>query len=131
MEKSLKQKVLSLKYKQLNKEVTMELDKNEQIKNQIIEKLRTIPDKEVPISIYDLGLVYKIDLDESKNVLIDMTMINTRVTSTKSLTDLIESKVLEIDGLQSCKVKFVYSPKWEVTMITEEGLEQLRNAAKQ
>lgn len=100
------------------------------IEKKVIEKLKTIQDNELPINIYDLGLIYKIiieHINDRMNVNIEMTMINSRCNSTKSFTDKIISTVESIEDIDICKVKFVFSPKWEVTMISDDGLKQLRN----
>lgn len=106
----------------------------EEIKNSIIKNLKTIQDSEVPTNIYDLGLIYNIDLekaDEKFNANIEMTVINSRCASTKSFTDLIKEKVQSVDEIETCNVKFVFSPKWDVKMISENGLNDLRKAANQ
>jgi len=105
-------------------------DKNE-IEKKVIEKLKAIQDLELPISIYDLGLIYKIALNENNKNLdinIEMTVINSRCNSTKSFTDKIIDKIESIEDVHKCTVKFVFTPKWEVTMISQEGLENLRNS---
>ena len=103
----------------------------EEIEQNVIDKLKTIKDSELPINIYDLGLIYKIDLinnNEKIQANLEMTVINSRCASTKSFTDLIKEKVTSVDEVDSCEVKFVFSPKWDVKMISEEGLEMLREA---
>lgn len=108
----------------------MKVFNKDEIELKIIAKLRTILDLELPISIFDLGLIYKIDvqnIDNSININIEMTVINSRCNSTKSFTDKIIDTVKSLDEVDTCKVKFVFSPKWEVTMISQEGLEKLRN----
>ena len=103
----------------------------EEIEQKVIEKLKTIKDSELPINIYDLGLVYNIELIENEDKIdtnIEMTVINSRCASTKSFTDLICERVQSVDEVVTCNVKFVFSPKWDVKMISEEGLEMLREA---
>jgi metal-sulfur cluster biosynthetic enzyme len=107
----------------------MEISDRNKIREKVIIKLKTIQDSELPINIYDLGLIYKIDIEEKDNNLnvnIEMTLINSRCASTKSFTDLIKSTIESINEIKECIVKFVFSPKWELTNISEEGLEQLR-----
>ena len=109
----------------------MKVFNKEKIEEKVIEKLKTILDLELPISIYDLGLIYKIEvqkIDDKVNVNIENTVINSTCNSTKSFTDKIIDTVKSVDEVDTCKVKFVFSPKWEVTMITQEGLEILRKA---
>ena len=109
----------------------MKVFNKEKIEEKVIEKLKTILDLELPISIYDLGLIYKIEvqkIDDKVNVNIENTVINSTCNSTKSFTDKIIDTVKSVDEVDTCKVKFVFSPKWDVTMITQEGLEILRKA---
>ncbi|MGB5918053.1 metal-sulfur cluster assembly factor [Arcobacter sp.] len=109
----------------------MKIFNKDEINKKVIEKLKTIQDLELPINIYDLGLIYKTDVENNNDkvqVNIEMTLINSRCNSTKSFTDEIVSIIQSIDKVDICSVKFVFSPKWEVTMISPEGLEQLRNA---
>ncbi|QKJ22869.1 metal-sulfur cluster assembly factor [Poseidonibacter lekithochrous] len=103
----------------------------EELEQKVIDKLKTINDLELPINIYDLGLIYNIDIKNSTDnieVNINMTVINSRCNSTKSFTDLIIQEVQSIDDVHICNVKFVFSPKWELTMISEDGLQLLRNS---
>lgn len=105
-------------------------DKDESTQK-VIDKLKNIQDIELPINIYDLGLVYKIEVESVDNNIhanIEMTMINSRCNSTKSFTDKIIETIKSIDEIDDCNVKFVFSPKWDVTRISAEGLEQLRSA---
>lgn len=105
----------------------------EHITQKVIQKLKTIQDLELPINIYDLGLIYKTNvenIDDAVHVNIEMTLINSRCNSTKSFTDEIISVVKNIEEVDVCTVKFVFSPKWEVTMISFSGLEQLRSSQK-
>lgn len=110
----------------------MEKEQKEILKQKIIQQLNTIEDLEVPISIYELGLIYDIFIesnDEKIEVTIHMTQINLRCNSNKSFLDLISSKVESIEEIDKCKVKLVFSPKWDLTMISPEGLIKLRQNA--
>lgn len=103
----------------------------EELEQKVIDKLKTINDLELPINIYDLGLIYNIDIENSSDnieVNINMTVINSRCNSTKSFTDLIIQEVQSIEEVHICNVKFVFSPKWELTMISEDGLQLLRDS---
>ena len=101
------------------------------IEEKVIQKLKKIQDIELPISIYDLGLIYKTDVelkDENVYVNIETTMINSRCNSTLSFSEEIVNSIKSIDEVDDCNVKFVYSPKWDVSMITPKGIEQLNSA---
>ncbi|MGA1932330.1 metal-sulfur cluster assembly factor [Arcobacter sp. YIC-464] len=105
--------------------------KKENIEQKVIQKLKNIQDIELPVSIYDLGLIYKTDVelkDENVYVNIETTMINSRCNSTYSFSEEIVNQIKSIDEVDDCNVKFVYSPKWDVSMISQKGLEQLQSA---
>ena len=101
------------------------------IEEKVIKKLKSIKDLELPISIYDLGLIYNTEVevkDDSVNVNIETTVINSRCNSTLSFSEEIKNHVKSIFEVDDCTVKFVYTPKWEVSMISQKGLDQLKSA---
>ena len=103
---------------------------NDNLINKIIDKLKTIMDLELPINIYDLGLVYEIKVNNINlyyDVYIEITQIRSSCSSNKSFIDLIVSKVKEIHLINNCSVKLVFSPKWDFSMITADGLKMLRD----
>jgi metal-sulfur cluster biosynthetic enzyme len=98
--------------------------------DKVIEKLKTIMDLELPINIYDLGLVYDIKINNKNkynDVYIEITQIRASCSSNKSFLELIVLKVKEINLINECFVKLVFSPKWELSMITNDGLKMLRD----
>jgi len=106
------------------------LDKKE-IEQLVIEKLKTIKDLELPVNIYELGLIYKIsieDINDKMQVTIEMTTIHSQSGSTKPITHLVRSAVETINEVDECNIKFVFIPKWDLSMMSKEGLEKLRNA---
>lgn len=105
----------------------------EELKEKVCGKLNEVMDNELPISIYELGLIYGINLEKKDNgicVSIDMTLIDSRCSSTTSLIDEINTKVESLDEIEKSEVHMVYSPKWDMTKIKPEGLEKLRAASK-
>ena len=101
------------------------------VEEKVIQKLKNIQDIELPISIYDLGLIYKTDVelkDDNIYVNIETTMINSRCNSTYSFSEEIVNNIKSINEVDDCNVKFVYSPKWDVSMISPKGIEQLNCA---
>jgi len=101
------------------------------IENKVIKKLKTIKDLELPINIYDLGLIYKTEVqlvDENVNVNIETTTIDSRSNDTQAFSEEIIKYVKSIDEVDECNVKFVNSPKWDTSMISTLGQEQLGNA---
>ena len=97
----------------------------EEIKEKIIEeKLKKVFDPEIPINIYDLGLIYKIELEEKDNYLfatVDMTLTSPACPVAESLLGQVKSYVEAIDEVDECTVNLVFDPPWDKTKISEEG----------
>ena len=91
---------------------------------QVIDALRAIYDPEIPVNIYELGLVYSIDAS-SEHVVVRMTLTSPGCPVAGSLPIEVESKVEEIPGVKSAKVELVWDPPWNPDMISEAGKLQL------
>jgi len=96
-----------------------------EIKEKIIEvKLKKVFDPEIPINIYDLGLIYKIELEEKDNYLfatIEMTLTSPACPVAESLLGQVKSYVEAIDEVDECTVNLVFDPPWDKSKISEEG----------
>ena len=96
-----------------------------EIKEKIIEeKLKKVFDPEIPINIYDLGLIYKIELEEKDNYLfatVDMTLTSPACPVAESLLGQVKSYVEAIDEVDECTVNLVFDPPWSKEKISEEG----------
>jgi len=97
------------------------MDKSiEQMETEIIEVLRTIYDPEIPVNIYELGLIYKITiLDTLAEILMTLTSPNCPMSDV--LVYQIESRLKLIDGIEDVKVEITFDPPWDKDMISEEG----------
>ncbi|BFU77680.1 iron-sulfur cluster assembly protein [Arcobacter sp. 15-2] len=97
----------------------------EEIKEKIIEeKLKKVFDPEIPINIYDLGLIYKVELEEKDNYLfvkIEMTLTSPACPVAESLLGQVKSYVEAVDEVDECTVDLVFDPQWDKTLISEEG----------
>ena len=91
----------------------------------IIEVLKTVYDPEIPVNIYDLGLIYKIDLDMEGSVDIDMTFTAPSCPAADFIIEDVRSKVMAIEGITSAKVNMVFEPEWDKSMMTEEARVEL------
>ncbi|MBX7149944.1 SUF system Fe-S cluster assembly protein [bacterium] len=89
------------------------------IKDAVIETLRTIYDPEIPVDIYELGLVYDVNLDPENNVLIDMTLTSPACPVAGSLPPEVEGKVMGVKGVKSAKVNLVWEPPWDKDKMSE------------
>ena len=87
--------------------------------NQVIEVLKTIFDPEIPVDIYELGLIYEVKIDEAGKVDIDMTLTSPNCPVAESLPKEVEDKVAEMDGVSSAKVAIVFDPPWAQDMMSE------------
>jgi FeS assembly SUF system protein len=94
------------------------------LEEQIIDALRTIYDPEIPVNIYELGLVYGIDIT-SKDVVVRMTLTSPGCPVAGSLPVEVELRVMEIEGVNSVQVELVWDPPWNPDMISEAGKLQL------
>jgi FeS assembly SUF system protein len=100
----------------------LEIDR---LADQVIEALRTVYDPEIPVDIFELGLVYKIDVDDHNAVHIDMTLTSPMCPVAETLPDEVKTKVEAIEGVNGATVNIVWEPPWNPGMMTEEAQLQL------
>ena len=87
--------------------------------DQVIEVLKTIFDPEIPVDIYELGLIYEVKISDDGRVDIDMTLTSPNCPVAESLPKEVEAKVAEMDGISSAKVDIVFEPAWTQDMMSE------------
>ncbi|MCX4187791.1 SUF system Fe-S cluster assembly protein [Methylophaga sp. OBS4] len=97
----------------------------EQLKQDVIEVLKTIYDPEIPVNIYELGLIYNIDVSNSGNVSIDMTLTAPGCPVAQSFPGDVESRVMSVEGVKSAHVELVWDPQWTKDMMSEAAQLQL------
>jgi len=90
-----------------------------QIKDKIIEEIKKIYDPEIPVNIYDLGLIYKIDVKDDKNITIDMTLTSPNCPVADSLPNNVKGNLLKIDGIKDVKINLVWDPPWTKDKMSE------------
>jgi len=97
--------------------------KNEflQLESEIVKILKNIYDPELPVNIYDLGLIYEINVDDDNNVYILMTLTTPNCPIIDQLLEEIEQKVKAIEGVKSFKLKLTFDPPWDQSMLSEEA----------
>jgi FeS assembly SUF system protein len=95
------------------------------ITDQLIEKLKTVFDPEIPVDIYELGLIYKVDVSDEKDVVIDMTLTAPGCPVAGDMPGWVEQAVLEIPGIRSAKVELVFDPPWDPSRMSDEAKLQL------
>ena len=87
----------------------------------IIKKIKTVFDPEIPVNIYDLGLIYNLDIDKKNNIMIKMTLTTPNCPVAGSMPESVGKAVSEIEGISSIKVELVWEPKWTKDMMTEDA----------
>jgi FeS assembly SUF system protein len=100
------------------------IDKAE-LKNRVIEVLKSCYDPEIPVNIYELGLIYAIDIDDENNVKIKMTLTSPACPVAGSLPPEVENRVRKIPDVKSCAAEVVWEPIWGIHMMSEEARLQL------
>jgi FeS assembly SUF system protein len=98
---------------------------NEELKNKVIEKLQTIFDPEIPVNIYELGLIYEIDIMPINNVQIVMTLTAPSCPSAQELPIEVEERVRAIEGVNDVHVSVVWDPPWDRSMMSEVAMLEL------
>lgn len=99
-------------------ETKKELNKQE-LEEKIILALKTVYDPEIPVDIFELGLIYEIAIDDDANVNIKMTLTSPACPVAGSLPSEVEMKVLTVEGVRDVKVQMVWSPPWDKDMMSD------------
>jgi FeS assembly SUF system protein len=93
----------------------------DRLSERVIEALRTVYDPEIPVNIFELGLVYKIDIGDRNDVHIDRTLTSPMCPVAETLPEEVKTKVAAIDGVTAAEVNVVWDPPWNPSMMTEEA----------
>ena len=93
-----------------------------ELKEKVILEIKKIYDPEIPVNIYELGLIYNIDIDEKNKVNIDMTLTSPNCPVAESLPNSVKDSVLKVDGVSDVNLKLVWDPPW--------GKDRMSEAAK-
>ena len=91
------------------------------IEERIIDMLKTVYDPEIPVNVYDLGLIYKIDLQDDGELTIDMTLTAPNCPAAEFIMEDVRQKVESVDGVKAAQVNLVFEPEWDKAMMTEEA----------
>ncbi len=90
-------------------------------KEQVIEELKKVMDPEIPVNLYDLGLIYKIEIDPLNNICIDMTLTNPNCPVAGTMPESVGKSVEKLSNLNSIEVSLVWYPKWHKDLMSEEA----------
>lgn len=99
---------------------------DEEIRRRVIEALKTVYDPEIPVNIYDLGLIYGISVDEKGNVEVDMTLTSPGCPVAEMVLKMAEAAIMERLPGRKVKINLVWEPFWTPDKVNEEGREKLK-----
>ena len=92
-----------------------------ELKEKIVDEIKKIYDPEIPVNIYDLGLIYDVKVDEDNNVDVKMTLTTPNCPVAESLPMEVENTVKEVKDVKKVNLELVWDPPWDKSMITEAG----------
>jgi FeS assembly SUF system protein len=93
----------------------------ERITSDLIGALKTVYDPEIPVDIYELGLIYKVDLDDDRNLVIDMTLTAPGCPVAGEMPGWVENAARAVEGVQDVTVNMVFDPPWDASRMSEEA----------
>jgi FeS assembly SUF system protein len=89
------------------------------LREQIVDKLKTIFDPEIPVNIYELGLIYDLDVSPANDVKVTMTLTTPMCPVAESMPEEVGNKVREVEGVNEVDVELVWDPPWDMTKLSE------------
>ncbi len=96
-------------------------DEMARLTDEIVGALKTVYDPEIPADIYELGLIYKVDIDDDRAVKIDMTLTTPNCPSAAELPMMVENAVVSVPGVREAKVNIVWDPPWDPSRMSDEA----------
>jgi FeS assembly SUF system protein len=93
----------------------------ERLTSEIINALKTVYDPEIPADIYELGLIYRVDIEDDRAVKVDMTLTTPNCPSAQELPEMVENAVASVPGVGEVKVNVVWDPPWDQSRMTDEA----------
>ena len=89
------------------------------VKNRVIEAVKKIFDPEIPVNIYELGLIYKIEVDEKNKINIDMTLTSPNCPVAESLPKEVKENIMKVEGVSDVNLNLVWEPPWDKDKMSE------------
>jgi FeS assembly SUF system protein len=94
---------------------------NDELKDRIVEVLKSIYDPEIPVDIYELGLIYDVDISDDGDVVVTMTLTTPHCPVAESMPGEVEMRVLSVPGVRDAEVKLVWEPPWDPSKMSDEA----------
>ena len=92
-----------------------------ELEEKIVAMLKTVYDPEIPVNIYDLGLIYKIDVTDNNDAILDMTLTAPNCPAADFIMEDVRQKIESIEEIQAATVNLVFEPEWDKDMMSEEA----------
>ena len=89
------------------------------LKNKVIEEIKKIFDPEIPVNIYELGLIYKIEIDDKNKVSVDMTLTSPNCPVAESLPNQVKENIMKVEGVSDVNLNLVWDPPWNKDRMSE------------
>lgn len=99
-----------------------ELDR---LTEELITALKTVFDPEIPVDIYELGLIYKVDVSDDRDILVEMTLTAPGCPVAGEMPGWVQEAVVKVDGVRSCHVDLTFDPPWDPSKMSDEAKLQL------
>ena len=103
----------------------MTQEEKTRIEERIVDVLKTVYDPEIPVNIYDLGLIYRVDVQDNGNVDVDMTFTAPSCPAADFMLEDVRQKIDALEGVKYANVNLVFEPKWDKSLMTEEARVEL------
>ena len=100
---------------------TIPAEEMTRLTDEIVNALKTVYDPEIPADIYELGLIYKVDIDDERAVTVDMTLTTPNCPSAAELPGMVENAVAGVPGVREAKVNIVWEPPWDPSRMSDEA----------
>ena len=100
---------------------TLPADEVARLTDEIVAALKTVYDPEIPADIYELGLIYKVDIGDDRGVALDMTLTTPNCPSAAELPHMVEDAVASVPGVREVKVNLVWDPPWDPSRMSDEA----------
>jgi FeS assembly SUF system protein len=94
---------------------------HDQLKDDLVAALKTVFDPEIPVDIYELGLIYRLDVDEARNIEVDMTLTAPGCPVAGDMPGWVENAISAVPGVSGVKVKLVFDPPWDPSRMSDEA----------
>ena len=94
---------------------------DEELKDRVIEALKSIYDPEIPVDIYELGLIYDVDISEDGDAIVTMTLTTPHCPVAESLPNEVELRILSVPGIRDAEVRLVWDPPWDPSKMSDEA----------